>query len=61
MYKKAASLGNLTALVNLALMHRKGEGVRKDVEMAEFYLKLAAERGSVYALKILGNFSLEKN
>lgn len=54
-------MGNLTALVNLALMHRKGEGVRKDVEMAEFYLKLAAERGSVYALKILGNFSLEKN
>lgn len=44
-YKLAAEQGNKRALMSLALMYSKGDGVPKSLEKSFEYLKLAADQG----------------
>ncbi|KAH3744335.1 hypothetical protein Pelo_14269 [Pelomyxa schiedti] len=55
LYEAAACLGSAPAMLNLALMYKKGEGVPKDVYKAEKYMQAAASQGYSWAQSCLAN------
>ncbi len=54
-YRRAASLGNPTAALNLGYLYSFGHGVRKNPKQAVVWYRRAAKLGSTHALAELGN------
>lgn len=54
-----AQKGDREAQVNLGILYYKGQGVKKDLAKAYWWLNEAAERGNVKALNNLGLFFLK--
>jgi TPR repeat protein len=58
-FRKAADLGDVTAMIRLGMMYRVGHGVQKDDAVAVNWFRKAADLGDVTAMITLG--MMEKN
>jgi uncharacterized protein len=52
-YKKAAAQGDAAGEFGLGGMYAKGEGVKKDFELARKYIGSAAEKGNLQAMLVM--------
>jgi hypothetical protein len=55
LYRKAADLGDTTALNNLGVMYGRGEGVSRDSAQAVAYFRRAADAGNAGAMENIGS------
>ena len=54
LYKRAAELGSMEAMVSLGIMYSRGDGVKLDKKKAEELFRTAADRGDAFAQINLG-------
>ena len=54
-YDQAAKKGHITACNNLGICYERGNGVKKDLQKAVNYLKIAAEGGDSYGQSNYGD------
>jgi len=53
-FRKAADLGDATAMLNLGAMYQLGNHVKEDLEKAVYWYRIAAEKGNPSAMYNLG-------
>ena len=60
-YRKAFELGDIRGLRNIGLIYRHGEGVDRDLEEAEKWYSIGAERGDSTSKAILKSIQQERD